>query len=199
MDFQALIDKGIDVETGINYAGGEINYLSVIQRLYRVYDKNLKKINDALKAEDYSNYAVYVHALKSNARMIGAMVLGASAEAMELAGKKKDIEAIESGHEVMLKDYAELIEVIKPYGEMERVKMDGEITEDEAREIGNNLLEALEEFDDDKAIKLADDLMNYPFRITQKRRIKEAKENIEEFMYDEAMEIIKEVIAQIEE
>ena len=46
--------------------------------------------------------------------------------------------------------------------------------------------------------KLAAKLSGYPFRITQKTKLKEATDYISDFMYDEAAALIREILPAIE-
>ena len=54
-----------------------------------------------------------------------------------------------------------------------------------------------DDFDDDEAKMLAKKLTGYPFRLTQAERLKEAIGYIEDFIYDESAQIIKEIIPSI--
>ena len=45
---------------------------------------------------------------------------------------------------------------------------------------------------------LAEKLSGYPFRITQKEKLKTAMAYIEDFMYDEAADLIREIYSEIE-
>ena len=80
---------------------------------------------------------------------------------------------------------------------MEDLKADGELNAEEAKEVLENLLNPLDEFDDDNSLEYARKLMGYPFRVTQKNRLKEAIDLISDFMYEEAIEIIKEISTEI--
>ena len=59
-------------------------------------------------------------------------------------------------------------------------------------------MEALDDFDDDLSAELVAKLGGYPFRITQRQKLKKAADLISDFMYDEAAELIKEIIPSIE-
>ncbi len=53
----------------------------------------------------YKNYTILVHALKSSARIIGALDLGEEAQKLELAGKSGDIEVIRHYHDRFMAHY----------------------------------------------------------------------------------------------
>ena len=74
----------------------------------------------------------------------------------------------------------------------------GELSADEAKKTAEALLNALDDFDDELSLELAGKLSNYPFRITQKQRLREATDNIQDFLYDEAAELIREIVPSID-
>jgi acyl-CoA reductase-like NAD-dependent aldehyde dehydrogenase len=78
------------------------------------------------------------------------------------------------------------------------VRAADEISAEAAREIVDKLLEALDDFDDEGAKELTKILSGYPFRLTQAEKLKEAASFIEDFMYDEAAGIIRQIAPAIE-
>ena len=124
--------------------------------------------------------------------------LGSAFEELELAGKNSNYALIEEKTKGVLDQYKELIEILRPIGEAVQVKVSDEISAEQAREIVRELLEALDDFDDEKSAELASKLSGYPFRLTQKEKLKQAAEAINDFMYDEAAELIKEISDSIE-
>lgn len=197
-DISRLAEMGLDTKEGLSYTGGPDKYLSAVQRFFKNYEKNRILVDQYYAVKDYENYMITVHALKSNAKMIGATTLSGSFATLEEAARSNDTGLIEELNEKIMSDYAELIEKLSPVGEMGEIHAADEISADEAKEVAQELLEALDDFDDDRSKKLAKKLSGYPFRITQSGRLKEAIGYIEDFMYDEAAEIIREIIPAIE-
>lgn len=197
-DFSILEEKGISVTDGISYTGGKEKYVSALQRYFRGYESNKTMIEELLSAGDLEGYSIKVHSLKSNSRMIGASALGDAFEELELASKQGNAEFVKSRTVFVLDLYGRVIDAIRPLGEMEKVTVDEEITAEEAIETAGKLLEALDDFDDDLSAELVAKLGGYPFRITQRQKLKKAADLISDFMYDEAAELIKEIIPSIE-
>lgn len=198
MDITWLKETGLDTKTGISYTGGQDKYISALQRFYKNYEKNRAKVCEYLQAKDYENYMITVHALKSNAKMIGARDLSTLFETLETAARNSEIGLIEPQNAVALKEYDELIQKLAPIGAMGDVRAADEISAEAARETVDKLLEALDDFDDEEAKKLAEVLSGYPFRLTQAEKLKEAAAFIEDFMYDEAAGIIRQIAPAIE-
>ena len=61
-----------------------------------------------------------------------------------------------------------------------------------------NAKRASDDFDDDLSKQLATKLAGYPFRMTQADKLKEAIAYIDDFMYDEAAQLIREIGQTIE-
>lgn len=193
-----MVNAGINVSEGISYTGRDDKYISAIQRFYKSYDKNRAAIENYLASEDIDNYTILVHAVKSNAKTLGADTLSEIALDLEMKGREKNVEYVSENTPKLFEEYEKVISIFKPYGEMEEVKPADEIDGDEAFEVANELLSALEDFDDENAIKLIEKLNGYPFRPTQKNLLKEAKKYVEDFFYDEAVRIIAELVNHIE-
>ena len=198
MDITWLSEVGLDTKTGMDYTGGSDKYLSAIKRYRGSYEKNRIKIAEYLKSKDYESYMITVHALKSNSRMIGAMRLGEAFEELEMAARNNDIEVIDAKTQPTLEMYDELIKKLSPIDELGDVRAADEISADVAKDTADKLLVALDDFDDELSKELAKNLSGYPFRITQKEKLKEAIAYIEDFMYDEAIDVIREIYSAIE-
>lgn len=197
-DLTWLEEAGLDTATGIGYTGGEGKYLSALQRFLKNHDKNRTRVEETRAAGDLENYMITVHALKSNARMIGAAALADSFAALEEAARNRDKAAVDAGTAPAIAAYDALTGKLSPLAEMDEVRAADEITAEEARETAEQLLQALDDFDDELSGELVKRLSGYPFRITQRDRLREAAAFVEDFLYDEAAQIIREIIPAIE-
>ena len=193
-----LEEHGISLEDGFAYTGGEKQYISVLQRYFRGYEANRRDVEDFLSEGDLDGYTIKVHALKSNSKMIGAAALSSAFEALEMAAKNGEVDFLTSSTQPTLEQYKELIELIRPIGEAEAVHAPGEISGEEAKKTADSLLAALDNFDDEKSGELVKKLSGYPFRPTQKGKLGEAVKYIENFLYDEAAGLIREIYTSIE-
>ena len=198
LDERWLTEIGIDAQTGIGYTGSEDKFVSALQRYYKNYEKNRSKVDSYFGSKDYESYMITVHALKSNSKMIGAGALSIEFEKLENAAREGDTETIEANTAPTLAMYQELVEKLTPIGQMQDVHAADEISADVAKETADKLLEALDDFDDELSKSLAGKLTGYPFRLTQQDMLKQAIGYIEDFMYDEAADIIKQIVPTIE-
>lgn len=197
-DLATLIETGLDTAAGIGFTGNEEKYLSAIQRFYRNHEKNSAKIKEFYEAKDYENYCLTVHALKSNSRMIGADSLSRLFEELERAAKEGDTDTIERKTASALSEYACLAGKLEPVAGHTGIQPLDEISAEEARRTADELLTALDDYDDELSKELALKLGSYPFRITQSNILTEASGYIDDFLYDEAAELIREIYPHIE-
>lgn len=198
LDITFLEDYGIDTRLGMEYTGSEEKYISAVQRYYKNYQANKEKVEDYLVRDDIDNYTILVHALKSNSLMIGAKELSEDFKMLEMAGNNDDIATIKAKTGDTLEKYGNLIKAIEPIGKADIKPPADEISGDEAKKVADELLLALDDFNDELSSKLISKLSGYPFRLTQKEKLSKAASFIENFDYDPAVEIIKEIYDSIE-
>ena len=198
MDITWIEEAGLDMKTGMEYTGGPDKFISAVQRYFRNYEKNRAMMEEYYAQKDHENFKITVHALKSNSKMIGATALSGLFETLEAAAGSKDEGVIEELTPRVLKDYENLVEKLKPAGEMGDVRAADEISGEIAKETAEKLLDALDDFDSDLAAELVKKLSGYPFRMTQAKMLKEAAGYIDDFLYDEAADIIRQITPEIE-
>ncbi|MBE5827288.1 MAG: Hpt domain-containing protein [Butyrivibrio sp.] len=198
IDLSFLENIGLDTKSGMEYTGGKIKYIAMLQRFYKNLEKNRDRLDEFYSSGDLQNFMVVVHALKSNAIMIGAKELSSSFAKLEEASKAGDRKYVEEHTAPVLANYIELVEKLRPIGEAGEVHAPDELDGPMALRVADDLIKALDDFDDELSKELANKLMGYPFRISQKNRLGEAIGFIDDFMYDEALSIIREIYPNIE-
>ena len=72
-----------------------------------------KKIQNFYELEDWHNYQILVHSLKSSSKSIGAESLSSKALALENAAKTKDIDFIRDNHKDLMQSYSILLDNIR--------------------------------------------------------------------------------------
>ena len=105
---------GIDREVGLRFCrNDEELYRSILLDYAQSSDEKKKNIEDCFAAEDWKNYAIYVHALKSTSKTIGASALSDRALRLEEAANAGDAGVIRAEHEAMMAQYAETVAAIR--------------------------------------------------------------------------------------
>ena len=113
--------------------------------------------------------------------------------------EKKAYDDMVSRMDELFRTFDETVSALKPYGEMEELHPRSEISAAEAEKVGTDLIDAVEDYDDERAKELIDKLMRYPFRYTLINVLKNARDDIMEYEYTEALVKIKRVVSQIED
>lgn len=172
----------IDGVIGMDYcANNYSDYLAILKSFYLLGSKILKNNTDEstifgnLSIKDFT---VKVHSLKSSAKTIGAIELSQLAERLETAGNDNDENYIKENEPECRKLYEAIIQQIEEYL------------------ISKNVIE-LAFFDDSHSgMASGDSDGNYDGEVTEKvkHRIKDAIDALDEFDYDEAMDILNEII-----
>ena len=108
--------KCLDVVTGIESAEGDVDCFQFLLESFRdASDKNKGDIQGSFDSQDFTDYTIFVHALKSTSKMIGAEQLSEQARLLEMAGKKGDIHYIVENHQTVMELYEEVLEEIRDY------------------------------------------------------------------------------------
>ena len=97
--------KEIDIDKGINNSGSFDAYLPLLKIFYDSIEDKAEEIEGFYASDDITNYTIKVHALKSSAKLIGAMDLGEKAQNLENAGKREDIQFIREHNDVLLREF----------------------------------------------------------------------------------------------
>ena len=97
---------GINTEKGLSYSAEDRDlYLELVTDFAESATEKAVNIRNDYKANDIHNYQILVHALKSNARMIGADDLSELALEQEMAAKADDKTTIDKGVNKLLDTY----------------------------------------------------------------------------------------------
>ena len=111
--------KLFDVNVGVQNCGSEEDYCGVLRMFRESAAGNVDEIRGYLEAKDWKNYTTKVHALKSSARLVGALELSEWAKQLEAAGDSLDIEKIEKETPGLLDLYQSCSEALSPLAEPE--------------------------------------------------------------------------------
>ena len=104
--------KQIDVKAGLKNSASPALYIEVLNIYYDSFDEVSEELNRFVSEEDFKNYTIKIHALKSSSKIIGAGELGDMAQKLEDAGKAGNYDFIRGNHESFMKDYARIREGI---------------------------------------------------------------------------------------
>lgn len=110
-----LEQNGVDAKTAIANMMDIETYDDIMNDFYQDLPEELSKIDGYKNALDMPNYAILVHALKSNARSFGFMKLGDIAYAHEMASKAGDVNYVNEHYGELISAANEVQNIISKY------------------------------------------------------------------------------------
>ena len=124
-EFASLRSVGIEPKAGLRYCQEDASLYRSLLAEYAYGE--IEKGNNMQKSFDNGNwndYSIYVHALKSSSRMIGATALSMHAAKLEAAANAGDITTIKTEHDAMMEEYEVLTAVIRSVVPKEELNSD---------------------------------------------------------------------------
>lgn len=106
----------LDIETGLQYSmDSDEMYREFLQMFCDMKEEKKQSIQEAYEKEDWENYTILVHSLKSTAKSVGGILISQRALELEQAGKQNEITFIKEHHEIMMECYDKTVEIAKGY------------------------------------------------------------------------------------
>lgn len=113
-DLEELGQAGVDVRMGLNYcAGDEKLYFEMLDEFVLTVEKRLDALDGFLQDEKWHDYEIAVHALKSNAKTIGANEAYKLARQLEEAATQNDAAYIRENHGHLVESVRDTRDCIK--------------------------------------------------------------------------------------
>jgi signal transduction histidine kinase/CheY-like chemotaxis protein/HPt (histidine-containing phosphotransfer) domain-containing protein len=108
----SLLEGYIDVHTGLRHLGSTDTYITILRSFSDAVEKNIKEMEQYLEEENFEDYSILIHGIKSNCRTVGAGKLGEMAESLEHVSDSQDGPLLRDKHIEFVKEYRELKEVL---------------------------------------------------------------------------------------
>lgn len=193
-DAAEIVYEGLDCENAVKSLGSPALFRKIVQEYYRSGEAKYAGIKSAYDSEDWKDYTIKVHALKSSSRQIGAPVLGDMAEELEKAGNALDLDVIHGKTADLLEAYRELLDQLSGYFVEESDGRDlPEIAPKELKRILQELETACEDLDMDGMESAKEALKQYSFPETIQAAINELYEAIDNIDIDACAELIGQI------
>lgn len=193
-----------DPELGMSYMGGDEEiYVEVLQMYIETSEEKLPLIETLYKEENWKNYIVEVHALKSTSLTIGAQILSEAAKELEFAGKGENYELIHEKTASVLELYKKVVNEGKKYLGLEVEEPSTESTCDlpemdvtTLKSMVDQIVEECDAFDGDEVEKVCDELCKYAYQGTPLKNVFGAvKSDVKEFEFDRAAKKVADFVA----
>lgn len=106
----SLRKAGIEPQTGLLYCQNDEDfYRSILAEFAKGSGEKILQLNGTYEEEDWHDYGIYVHSLKSSSKMIGAWELSDLAAKLETAALNEDQVTIKKEHDLMMKMYQDAV------------------------------------------------------------------------------------------
>ena len=183
----------ISVEEGIKNSGGISSYIFSLQLFLETIEGNAKVIQRAYEENDLMLYTVKVHALKTSARIIGAMELSQLCQMLEDAGHKENIIFIRLNNEHMLCEYKSFEDLLHPLLELsqEDESQKEPIPDEELADAYQALKEVVPMMDYDSVEMILEQVKEYRLPDKDQERMKELEKLLKQFEWDKMEELLK--------
>ena len=97
--------EGFSYEKGLkNFDGNEEAYRETLVLFAELWEERREQLRQFLEEENMEEYAILIHAVKGDARTLGAVAFGESAYEQELKAKQGDARAIRNSFERVIKE-----------------------------------------------------------------------------------------------
>ncbi len=156
-----ISDSSIDITAGIASCGGTDTYEKVLTEFVKNAASNQKLIKKDVKEEDYKDYTIRVHALKSSARLAGANDLSRHAAYLEQCGDALRTEEILKKTPGLIKEYKKVVAAITAAMPKEDDSDKEELSDAMLKEAFQAIYESVSAFDFDSADNVMHELKNY--------------------------------------
>ncbi len=198
---EKLTDMGINAANGLKYMGGSRSLYEKVLRDFRdILHEKEEQLKNMLSKEDVSGYAIIVHALKGNARNVGADELAEEAFELEKKSKAGRLEEVEVQSPILFSMMRTLGENLDRYMETEMPEASEEkeeepeerqqISEEEWKKKLGDIHQQLDDFDVDSVLKSIQELRNCLLTDENRKLLRMCEKAVNDFAYDVAMEIV---------
>ncbi len=185
--------KGINIDDALKYTGGADVLETTLKEFYKNIDKNSDRIQEFVVEEDWRNYTILVHALKSSARLIGADKLSDDAKYLEKCGDDENVSEIIKKTPPLLELYRSYKENLAPLcAESQDDSGKQEMTLEQYSEAINNIKECIEAFDFDTADQIVAMVKDYRIPAEKAEHFERLTAAISEVDRDKILKIIEE-------
>ncbi|MBR1397633.1 MAG: response regulator [Selenomonadaceae bacterium] len=180
----------IDLTVGIKNSGSVDAYMPLLKIFYESMYEKAGEIEKFYSEGDIKNYTIKVHALKSSAKIIGAIEFADKAQKLEDAGKNGDIDYIHEHHSEFMNAYRTFHEPLAQIFEgndEDKPEADADLMAAVYEEIKS----AAEEMDSDRLDAIFEEISEYRIPAAEEKLWKQIKSAADRFDYEAIQSILK--------
>ena len=202
-----LESAGIHTKSGMQYCCGDRQfYVELLTKFVKDAGKKETQINEFLKQQDFKNYSILVHALKSTTKTMGIDSLSEKAKHLEHAAKKQDADYISAHHEELFAEYHQVVQLISDVFDLDKnCSMQAEqgngteISKEEFLQRLAELKEGLDTYEADKAESLIMEMKGDLYQgVSIGEMLYDVWQDVDDFEFASASEKVEAFIKKVE-
>ena len=197
-EYDSYLEQGVSVRNGLKHSQGNMEiYMELVAMFIRDKSK-IEQLHQYLSVHNMKDYAIQVHALKGNARTLGADKLADIAYEHEMQSKAEcedyvtaHWDKLEQAWRTALKTFKDIYEKYAPVQEETDILDDGKLLELSQEKL-NEVAALIDDFKTDAAVRQIKEWLKSPLPQDMKQRFMDILVAIEdEFDEDKAIELLK--------
>ena len=114
-DINVLKSNNIDVDEGVRLLGDMETYDEILNDFLDGSDERLGELKKYYEENDMENYAIVVHALKSDSKYLGFTSLADMALEHQLKGEANDNGYVKEHYGELIDEYNRILNIIRDY------------------------------------------------------------------------------------
>ena len=179
---EGIVIPKLDVTSAMKLAGSENLFWQILREYAKSIPRKTKLLQQYFEEENWKNYTIEAHALKSFSRQVGAMELSELAAFMEQAGNKNNTEFILAHHEEMLEKYQAYEPILEKYLDSpeKAVRLKEEYDDGEAQRLLGMMEDAIDNLDMDAMDNVVEQLEKMFLPEEQEQYFTQLKDAVEE-------------------
>lgn len=115
MDTTILTNNGVDINKGLELLGDMEMYNDTLNDFLVESQTRIPNIINYYNAQDMANYAILVHAMKSDSKYLGFMKLAELSYNHEMASKENNIAYVSQNINELLAEANRILTIVKQY------------------------------------------------------------------------------------
>lgn len=194
---EELVIEGLDVKEGIQNSGSKELFLSLLGDFYKLIDSKSTKVENCLREGMIREYTIEVHALKSTARMIGAMELSEKFYRLEQLGNAGDEKMLALETPAVLKLYRSYKPILQPFAAANEQEKTAVSIAEMVAEL-DALKTAMDTFDLDGADAAMHKLEGFLFPESLRDKVEELSAFVADVAMEDVMNLADELIKELQ-
>lgn len=188
--------EGLNVKEGIQNSGSKELFMSLLGDFYKLIDQKSIKVEKCLADGMIRDYTIEVHALKSTARMIGAMELSEKFYRLEQLGNAGEEKTLALETPDVLSLYRSYKPILEPFAKM-REQEKQEVAVAQIVEELENLKNAMDCFDLDGADAAMHALEGFVFPEAYQKMVEDLSAYVADVAMEDVMRLADELIENL--